>query len=1053
MLEKVRPYFATVERRTFFYLAVVAIALVAARPLFFGENLLLNTRGGGDSPFLLQRVQQLVVALADGHFPARWMPDAAYGYGYPFFNYYAPLSIYVAALFRFMGFSFVRAIQLAQIAGFLLAAWAAFELAARWFKDEWAGLLAAAAYTVAPFHMVNVYVRGDSLAEFWAMALYPVVLLAADGALRRGRKEDASTMRRVLSLALLGLSYGALVLCHNISALIFSPFVLLYVALLSWRWEGRRLEALLFAAGGLLLGLALSAWFWVPALGESNLVQTGPVTEGYFHFSNHFLSRDLVQPSLFFDFDVADRAAFRMGLLQALLAVVGGGVLLWQAWRRRPELLFRSRAFFVLALLLVATFMITPLSAPLWEHLPLLPFVQFPWRFLSIQALGTSLVTGALALLPWRRLLVPALTALLLAAMLGNLSPDYLFLRDEDVTSERLAQYEWFTGNIGTTVSAEYLPVQVQPRPYTSPWLERGVRDWAQVLAGEAQVQLAERRATQQRWQIQAGAEGATVELPTLFWPGWRALVDGEEVDLAPAGNSGLITVQVPPGEHELRLYLGRTPLRAVAEGVSLWALLLVLALIIFALIRPVEQFPLRRRHLGWLVTTFLLLLLFGLWPQQDARSMPAFTWDFAQMGYLSRHPNGIPFEDGTRLLAYDYSEDVVQAGDTVQIALHWAEDGTAVDDTVLSLETPAVHRFSAAPRLQVAERVGEGNPVRYELVIPANAPAGLYVPRLQRENAQALTFPGQQTRGDLFLQPLRVLSNMPTDPAGERLQLRVDNVSLVGSAPDAGPAGLYDCAARLDAPGQLLVELAWFTPHALPDNYTASLRLTGPSGALYAQCDLQPGYGFNPSGSWPAGQWAPDRLALPLPPQLPEQQSYVLAVVLYEQPGQAVLTRRLGQVAFEGQELAFRPVEPSYELPETAEVARARFDDLFLLRGYELAQDEQTLSLTLYWESLAPAVEDYVRFVHLVGDEAQPPVAQADGMPDANSYPTSQWSEGEIVSDRVVMNLEEVPPGEYQLAVGFYPPADPATRLPASAEDGQPLAGNRFLLPVSVEK
>src|SRR5690606_21713624 len=146
-----------------------------------------------------------------------------------------------------------------------------------------------------------------------------------------------------------------------------------------------------------------------------------------------------------------------------------------------------------------------PLSAPLWEHLPLLPFVQFPWRFLSIQALGTSLVTGALALLPWRRLLVPALTVLLLAAMLGNLSPDYLFLRDEDVTSERLAQYEWFTGNIGTTVSAEYLPAQVQPRPYTSPWLERGVRDWAQVLAGEAQVQLAERRATQQRWQIQAG--------------------------------------------------------------------------------------------------------------------------------------------------------------------------------------------------------------------------------------------------------------------------------------------------------------------------------------------------------------------------------------------------------------------------------------------------------------------------------------------------------------------------------------------------------------------
>jgi hypothetical protein len=1054
MLEKVRPYFATVERRTFFHLAVVAIALVAAQPLF-GENLLLNTRGGGDSPFLLQRVQQLVVALADGHFPARWMPDAAYGYGYPFFNYYAPLSIYVAALFRFVGFSFVRAIQLAQIAGFLLAAWATFELAARWFKDDWAGLLAAAAYTLAPFHLVNVYVRGDSLAEFWAMALYPVVLLAADSALRQRREEDASTMRRLLSLAFLGLSYAALVLCHNISALIFSPFVLLYVALLSWRWEGRRLEAMLFSAGGLLLGLALSAWFWLPALGESNLVQTGPVTEGYFHFSNHFLDLDLVQPSLLFNFDVVDGAAFRMGALQALLALAGAVVLIWQLARRQPEPLFRLRALFMLALLLVATFMITPLSAPLWEGLPLLPFVQFPWRFLSIQALGTALVTAALALLPLRRLLVPALAGLLLLGTLATLSPDYLLLSDEDVTSQRLAQYEWFTGNIGTTVSAEYLPHQVQPRPFTSPWLERGERDWVQVLAGEAQVQLQERRATEQLWQVQAGTEGATVEFPTLYWSGWRALVDGEEASLSPAGNSGLIAVQLAAGEHQLRLYLGRTPLRAVAEGVSLWALLLVLALFAAALLRRAEQRRLRlpQRPLAWIGAGLLALLLLRFWPQPDMQSQ-ALTWDFAQMGYLSHAPEGVRFEDGARLTGYSYSQDVVQAGDTVQIALQWAA-GTAADNTILSLETPAAHRFSTAVPLQVAEQTAAADIVRYELSIPANAPAGLYVPRLEREDTQALTFPGGQTRGDLFLRPLQVVSRMPADPNGERLQLRVDNVSLVGSAPATteGPVGPHDCAAGAASPGQLLVELAWFTPDALPHNYTASLRLTGPSGALYAQCDLQPGYGFNPSGSWPAGRWTPDRLALPLPPQLPLQQSYVLAATLYEQPGQAVLTRRLGQVSFEGQELTFRPVEPSFEVPQSARVVSARFDDLFLLRGYELAQDDQSLSLTLYWESLAPAAEDYVRFVHLVGDGAQAPVAQADGMPDANTYPTSQWSHGEIVSDRVVLNLEEAPPGEYRLAVGFYPPTDPAARLPASAEDGQPLADNRFLLPVTVTR
>ena len=75
------------------------IAIVAAFPVL-AEPGLLNTRGGGDSPFLLQRLHQLETAFLDGHLPVRWMPDANYGYGYPFFNYYAPLSIYIAAFFR-----------------------------------------------------------------------------------------------------------------------------------------------------------------------------------------------------------------------------------------------------------------------------------------------------------------------------------------------------------------------------------------------------------------------------------------------------------------------------------------------------------------------------------------------------------------------------------------------------------------------------------------------------------------------------------------------------------------------------------------------------------------------------------------------------------------------------------------------------------------------------------------------------------------------------------------------------------------------------------------
>ena len=90
-------------------IVALLVAFFAAWPLI-SEPGFLNTRGGGDSPFLLQRLHQLEAGLHDGHFPVRWMRDANYGFGYPFYNYYAPLSIYIAVLFRFLGFSMVRAI-------------------------------------------------------------------------------------------------------------------------------------------------------------------------------------------------------------------------------------------------------------------------------------------------------------------------------------------------------------------------------------------------------------------------------------------------------------------------------------------------------------------------------------------------------------------------------------------------------------------------------------------------------------------------------------------------------------------------------------------------------------------------------------------------------------------------------------------------------------------------------------------------------------------------------------------------------------------------------
>ena len=69
-------------------LAIGALGLVAVWPLFRRPALVCTD----DLGFHLLRLTQLDHLLANGVLYSRWAPDMALGYGFPFFNFYAPLA-------------------------------------------------------------------------------------------------------------------------------------------------------------------------------------------------------------------------------------------------------------------------------------------------------------------------------------------------------------------------------------------------------------------------------------------------------------------------------------------------------------------------------------------------------------------------------------------------------------------------------------------------------------------------------------------------------------------------------------------------------------------------------------------------------------------------------------------------------------------------------------------------------------------------------------------------------------------------------------------------
>jgi hypothetical protein len=1114
------------------------------------------------------------------------MPDAAYGYGFPFFNYYAALPYYLAALFKLYGFSYILSLKLTQLGALLTAALGVYAWARALGRSASPAVLASAAYTFAPFHLVNLYARGDSLSELWAMAWYPLLLWRAH------RCAEAPTFVNAFTLAL---GVAGLIFTHNISALLFLPFLLLYLALKIWA-ASKNSTPLLSPSSSLLLpflwGLALSAFFWLPALGEAAAVQIGGATGGFFSYTQHFRSADLIQPAWYFNFDALPGrpTPMSMGLAQTLALLAGLAALTWRVIHRRR---MASDDIFILIGLALATWLITPASAWVWEHAPLgaLSYAQFPWRFLSIQSLFAALVIAHLPpelsavsrqppadprpQLPITnyasRITSYALALLLALFTLGHLRPDFIPLTDADVTAERLRLYETFSANVGSTIGYEYLPRAVQPRPYISDAaLGRAPR--LKVLSGSASGELLWKRGANEQWTITVEEGGATVAVPTFYWPGWRAEANGQPRAVRAADSLGWLAFDLPPGQHTVKLWLGRTPLRAWAEGVSLLALTLPLTIWLHRRVRRVRG-PRRlragqverreiRASLSPLHLVTLSLLVIGSF---TLRALPIkesdlpLSIDLSQLTYL--HRDAIRFTDGARLVWVTYNTQRLSPGETLRVELEW--QATQTSQAVLRL-VPASNLLAPAPTTLAESRITltPGAQVQaVELPVPVSIPTGVYWIAVEHASGPALTSAGRP-RGTVMLGPIMIGGPTTEAPAGLIANFGAEIQLMSAQAQSLAPT-----AARVD--------LLWRARSDAPRNYPLSLRLRDVAGNEWAALDTQTGGGFYPTMLWQPGEVIPDPYRLPLPPGAPPGD-YALTISLYDplslaSIGEAHITATLTAATpsylgdapahflpapdigldkidlpdevtqGDAPELAAhwltlaapahnyrarwtllgsdgvsvtrtldlapgssparwpanafvlgrvrwpippdlapgayslylqlineagQPVGPNvlvksltvagrprvFALPPMQTEVRATFGDVLTLWGYDSAQTESALTVTLVWGALDAPGRDYKFFVHLFNPADESVPAQVDAMPRNFAYATGQWVKGEVVTDTVTLSFAGAPPGEYRVAVGWYDPTSPAERLPAFDASAQPLELNRVVLPIRVD-
>jgi hypothetical protein len=827
---------------------ITGVALVASLGLWNGPGI-LNTRAGGDSPFLLQRVYELALNLQQGVFPARWMPDAAFGLGYAFFNFYAALPYYIAAGLRVAGVDLLVAIKLTQTLGMAAAGLCMW----LWLRDRLAGagpVLGAIAYVLAPFHLVNVYVRGDSLSEFYAFVFFPLILMGIERVASRPDRRYA---------AALAFAIAGLVVTHNVSAMLFAPFCALYalaayvapglialsgVASPRRNWPG--LGRLTLAVG---FGLALSAWFWLPALFEAAGAQLGDQTSGFFSFANHFRGTNLIQATLEFDYAIeAERTPFAMGLAQALV-IAGGAVagIVLAARRRIP-------AGFLLVCgvgIGLATFLIQPASEPIWRAIPPLSLAQFPWRLLSIQAVfGAALVGFAGVSVSGQRAQVFAALALALGlsiVMLGRLPAARLNIAAVDVSAQSIADYEWLSGNIGTTIRAEYLPAAVSPRPAVGPAMvgQDRARSLAGVLRDSRRVAAS---GVGQIWEVNVGPGGASIALPLLYWDAWEASATdasgvARKVPLTSAPRLGWTQAELPEGQWQLDVRYRPTPAQSAGERISLLALVIGAIWVLWRGLASRARWrvqPALRN--GLTVSLAIVLTGYGLSALADKPIDAARFVDYSDRPFAHRGPllvedaaSGRHILDGARVDPASAS-----VGDWVTMTLTW-RDGRLPSGMILEEFAPS-HGLGGWPLATQVFRV-EGAQARFagdtvSMRILDGMPAGPSLFRLLRQTSGgAIEYVGAVSGPRIVARPLAASGPV-----------------LRSFAPEL-PIALAEFGWRETNPGRVCLFPTWVllagdAPYALK----YSLRLRGADGRILAQVDQEPMLGYAPIWSWTPG-------------------------------------------------------------------------------------------------------------------------------------------------------------------------------------------------------
>lgn len=548
-----------------FFLTLIIVDLILVSFMYVGPGNLIKTHDGN---YHLYRFATSISAFDDGQKFLQLDTDQLQGFGQAPNLFYGPmLSWLVLVVFKITS-NLQISLMFLMLVATIATTFGAYYASKKIFKSEKAGFFTALFFTLEPFHVGELLTRG-SFSEYLAFVFIPFIILAIYQIIF----ESKTDFKRIFMLAF---SAFGIIMNHNLTAVLIAAMAALFVVFnIRKVFSKPKILFSLILAG--ILAVGFSAIFILPFLevrevGIYNIFN--PDFQKWFYVNGSQVTpADAWLPTNMFR-PPAGHASVVFGLSPVLLVLTIGFLVFRKDIKNE-----NYRRFSMMSIIISAIFVL--FSTRIFAFIPAVQnfhsMLQFSQRMLIIQSvllpfvagyfIGEKLknkreimITAAIASISYIHITTSAIEPGKVSLPM-NVGVDYNLV---DGISIAMGEYQPIFPKVEnvkdiSATAAGYVKKTIS---------EKGRK--ADVISGSAKISGFEKKGSRMRLVVSENKNGAEIELPMFYYPGFKAVLNGKLVKTSYSNKNRMVSVKLNPGQNgALEVYYGISPATKIGSIVS----------------------------------------------------------------------------------------------------------------------------------------------------------------------------------------------------------------------------------------------------------------------------------------------------------------------------------------------------------------------------------------------------------------------------------------------------------------------------------------------------